>query len=197
MPDETAMWTIDRLHAHLVDLLDERSRFFDERHNSLVKAMESRFAASERAVDKALEAAEKAVDRRQDNLDREFHEHLIQVRQENQLAFSNSDKAIGAALASAKEAVSKAELATERRFESVNAFRAQLSDQTNSFMPREVAEATYSELRTQILAIKSQNDAIAGRTEGIKMTGGVIVAAIAALGTLIVVVNIIIALATR
>lgn len=51
---------------------------------------------------------------------------------------------------STKEAVDKAEVATDKRFSSVNEFRAQLSDQTASFLPREVAEAQFAELRKQL-----------------------------------------------
>ena len=48
---------------------------------------------------------------------------------------------------SAAAAIAKAEAANERRFESVNEFRAQLAEQTASFLPREVADAQFSELR--------------------------------------------------
>jgi hypothetical protein len=44
------------------------------------------------------------------------------------------------ALAAQQEATSKAEVATEKRFESVNEFRAQLADQARTFMPRLEAE---------------------------------------------------------
>jgi hypothetical protein len=48
--------------------------------------------------------------------------------------------AMEAAFAASEKAILKAENATERRFESVNEFRAQLAEQTTSFMPREVIE---------------------------------------------------------
>lgn len=51
--------------------------------------------------------------------------------------FDAQTSAINAALQAAKEAVTKAETATERRFESVNEFRAQLSDQTKTFASSE------------------------------------------------------------
>lgn len=52
--------------------------------------------------------------------------------------------------AAQSEAIHKAEAATEKRFESVNEFRAQLADQASSFLPREVAESQIAELRKQI-----------------------------------------------
>lgn len=47
--------------------------------------------------------------------------------------FTAQQEAIHAALLAAKEAVSKAESATERRFDAVNEFRAQLADQASTF----------------------------------------------------------------
>jgi hypothetical protein len=55
--------------------------------------------------------------------------------------FIGQEKAVDAALASAKEAVIKSEIASEKRFESVNEFRQTLTDQTATFMPRAEVEA--------------------------------------------------------
>jgi hypothetical protein len=46
------------------------------------------------------------------------------------------DKQISLALTAAEKAVTKAEVATEKRFESVNEFRLTLSDQTKTFVSR-------------------------------------------------------------
>ena len=67
-------------------------------------------------------------------------------------------QAIAAALLSAEKAVTKAENATEKRFDSVNEFRAQLADQASQFMPREVAETQTAEFRNQIAAITTRLD---------------------------------------
>jgi hypothetical protein len=50
--------------------------------------------------------------------------------------FEASEKAILAALTAAKEAVNKAEIAQEKRLDSVNEFRGQLSDQAATFVTR-------------------------------------------------------------
>lgn len=47
-------------------------------------------------------------------------------------------------------AVAKAEAANEKRFHSVNEFRAQLSDQAAQFLPREVAETQFANLLRRI-----------------------------------------------
>jgi len=50
-------------------------------------------------------------------------------------------------------AVSKAEISTERRFESVNEFRAQLGDQARTFIPRKEVEVILNSLETKILEV--------------------------------------------
>jgi len=54
--------------------------------------------------------------------------------------FQAQQDAIQQALDAAEKAVAKAETATEKRFDSVNEFREQLSDQAVTFMPRKEAQ---------------------------------------------------------
>lgn len=127
---------LDDLEARLQERYETQTKAIEAAFTAQQTAMQTAFTAADKAVDKALAAAEKAVDQRATTLDREFHEHLEQVRHENALAFVNSDKAVNAALTSAKEAVTKAEAAAEKRFEGVNEFRRTLSDQAALFLPR-------------------------------------------------------------
>lgn len=60
------------------------------------------------------------------------------------------EKAVNAALTAAKEAVLKAEVAAEKRFESVNEFRATLADQQRSLMPRNEAEIKFNAIEGSI-----------------------------------------------
>ncbi len=64
--------------------------------------------------------------------------------------FDAQEKAVTAALTAAKEAVVKAEIAAEKRFDSVNEFRGQLSDQARTFMPRPECEKEFESLRDKI-----------------------------------------------
>lgn len=66
-------------------------------------------------------------------------ERLEGIQRETKLAADASERAIA-----------KAETANEKRFEALNEFRASLSDQTSSFLPREVAEAQFAEVRRSI-----------------------------------------------
>lgn len=94
----------------------------------------------------ALEAAEKLELERFGQLQIQVkaieaaaQQHVDQLRREREIV-------TGAQM----EAIDKAEKATEKRFESVNEFRAQLNDVISQFVPREVADANFAELRRSI-----------------------------------------------
>lgn len=69
----------------------------------------------------------------------QIEQRIVGVQREVTLTHQASEKAI-----------QKAESANEKRFESVNEFRNSLSDQTASFLPREVAETQFAEMRRSI-----------------------------------------------
>jgi hypothetical protein len=64
--------------------------------------------------------------------------------------FDNVSQATSAALASADRANTKAETATEKRFDSVNEFRATLQDQQRTFIPRAEMEITLKGINDKI-----------------------------------------------
>lgn len=78
---------------------------------------------------------------------------------------------------SAERAISKTESAVEKRFESVNEFRAQLSDQAGRFMPREVADSQLDEIKKQLSALTQRVDITQGKTQGTNLTIGYMVTA--------------------
>jgi len=102
--------------------------------------------------------------------------------------FIDQDKAVQAALLAAKEAVLKAEVASEKRFESVNEFRGQLSDQTNTFMPRTEAEQRTSALAEKISDLTDRVNKAEGATKGSEVTIGKIYAAIGAVGAILAII---------
>jgi vacuolar-type H+-ATPase subunit E/Vma4 len=85
-------------------------------------------------------------------------------------------EATAAALASAKEAVAKAESANERRFESVNEFRAQLNDMIASLISKDVAEARFKALETMVRDVNDRLNRMKGREDGISVVGAIVVA---------------------
>lgn len=93
--------------------------------------------------------------------------------------FISQEKAVGAALTAAKEAVDKAERAAAERFASVNEFRAQLTDQAATFMPRNEyttahealeskLEAQATTLNNQVLTLERNTNARVGALERIR-----------------------------
>lgn len=87
-----------------------------------------------------------------------------------------------------ERAIFKAEAATEKRFESVNAFRAQLAAQTSSFLPREVAESQFEAMNKRLGVLEAANRFDEGRQKGVGMSAGVLVAALGAVATIITIV---------
>ena len=111
-------------------------------------------------------------------LDRTYAEQVEQVRREVKAALAASDKAI-----------TKQELAAEKRFESVNEFRAQLADQSNTFMPREVADATFAAILSRLNAIENFQAKESGKGVGAADLRVWALAAITFLGGLVVLAN--------
>lgn len=119
--DDMRASIIDRLDAEITNLKEMIKE--DHAHiATLVAAYDKRYEQRYEASQKALEAA------------------LVAQKDAVKEAFAAQKEAINAALASADRAVSKAEIASEKRFEGVNEFRAQLGDQQRTLMPRTEAE---------------------------------------------------------
>lgn len=76
------------------------------------------------------------------------------------------DRATQVAMTAAKEAVNKAEIASEKRFESVNEFRGQLADQAARFIGRAEVEAIVNGVKENIGRIDGQLANAAGRGAG-------------------------------
>jgi hypothetical protein len=92
-------------------------------------------------------------------------------------ALEAAEKAVATALTSAEKAVAKAEVAADKRFESVNEFRAQLSDQTRTFPTRNEVNSQTGALRADLdrlierlgqleLRLTSRLDTAGGRESG-------------------------------
>jgi hypothetical protein len=81
--------------------------------------------------------------------------------------FISQDEKTTLALTASKEAISKAEMATEKRFESVNEFRGAMSDQASLQLPRAEAENRFSAYDNKLDEIKKDVSALREwRSEG-------------------------------
>jgi Flp pilus assembly protein TadB len=82
-------------------------------------------------------------------------------------AFKAQEAAVAAALQAAEKATVKAEAANEKRFESVNEFRAQLTDQAGTFVSRREHEAKLDALGAKLTDAVARLDQSQGRSAGV------------------------------
>lgn len=92
---------------------------------------------------------------------------VVADRDANRQRFDAQEKAVAAALSAAKEAVAKAETAAEKRFEAVNEFRGQLTDQAATFVTRAEYEATRRGDVARVDELKGRVDTSGGRAGGL------------------------------
>src|SRR5678809_79588 len=95
--------------------------------------------------------------------------------------FKSQDEKTNLAMSSSERATTKAEMAVEKRFESVNEFRKSLSDQTATFLSKSEAEPRFQSLAEKVENIRINQGASGGRQAGIAST----IAAVVLISTLI------------
>lgn len=105
-----------------------------------------------------------------------------------QAALLSADRAVAAALTAAKEAVGKAEVAQEKRLDSVNEFRAQLSDQTATFIPRTEAEQRINAVLEKVTELTARFEKTEGQATGSSTTRTAVITGVGLLFTAIFVV---------
>lgn len=114
-------------------------------------------------------------------MDERFKETDLRYQQR----FEAGQKGLDAALAAADRAVTKAELATEKRFESVNEFRGTLDNQQRTLIPRSEVDVMVKGLEGKIADITKQLDAMQAEKKGITGGWGYAVGAVGLVMTLI------------
>lgn len=113
-----------------------------------------------------------------DTLKEFIEQRFVDQERFNSAAVAALEKSIQVALTAAQQAVNKAEAATEKRFDSVNEFRATLADQTGTLMPRAEAEIRLKTLTDRLDAISGIVTSTAGRSVGLNTGWGYLVAAV-------------------
>jgi len=73
-----------------------------------------------------------------DSLRREMAAGFAAAKEAVASALAAAKEAVNAAFLAAKEAITKSEIASEKRFESINEFREQLKDQQSTFVTRDL-----------------------------------------------------------
>jgi len=146
-------------------------------------------------------------ERLMDERDRRYEERSVQSTKSVELALTAQKSLSEQAFANAEKAIAKADTATEKRFDAVNEFRAQLSDQTSTFLPRNEYTVQHKSMEEKIDAVeanltarieqnnKASLDSIAdlkdsrtltkGRGEGISATVAYMIAGVGVVCTII------------
>lgn len=117
--------------------------------------------------------------------DRRYDERFEAQQRAVTAAFIASEKSVVAALQAAERAVLKAEAAADKRFESVNEFRAQLTDQAATFMPRSEADIRLSAITQSIDRMLAQLAGLAGRSSGLNAGWGYLIGAVALIAAVV------------
>lgn len=151
----------------------ERSELVDERRVAVVVQLQDGLTAAQKELQRNAERVEA--------LDRITDAKFVTFRA---LIDSQAEK-VALALAASDKAVSKAEVTTEKRFESVNEFRGQLDDQAKTFISRVEFNALRDGQIERINEIVSRLDRNEGRGAGLNAGWVYLLAALGALGTLI------------
>lgn len=110
--------------------------------------------------------------------DKRYEQRFSDTKIAVDAALIAADKAVAAALAGQKEAVTKAEVAAEKRFESVNEFRKTLSDQQQTLMLKREADIKFDTLEKQMNIIIGRQDKAEGRGIGVGQMLGYVLGAI-------------------
>lgn len=120
--------------------------------------------------------------------DRLYLERDDARRRAVEVAFAAQKESINAALAAADRAVLKAELATEKRFESVNEFRATLDQQQRTLIPRTEVNVLMGGVTEKIDGLIKQVDTLQAERLGIRGGWGY---AIGVVGLIVLIVTLI------
>lgn len=112
-----------------------------------------------------------------DTLHQHFTTRLAEKDLRDQQRFEAQSSAIAAALLAAEKAVSKAEAASEKRFEAVNEFRAQLADLVARLLPRIEYDAAHAAVIERINALAARVDKTEGRSGGFNAGWGYLLGA--------------------
>lgn len=92
--------------------------------------------------------------------------------------FQAQNQAINAALLAAKEAAARAETANDRRFDSVNEFRAALDDKTRSQVSSDRFESVVDAFNARLRELAARVDKTEGKSTGLNAGWSILVAAV-------------------
>ena len=104
--------------------------------------------------------------------------------------FEAIEEATKQAFANSQRAIDKADMATEKRFEGVNEFRAALADQASQFVTRKDLEALSEKIDIQIISLRESR----AEQQGARLTWGSVAGLVAASAAIIGIIATVVAL---
>lgn len=145
-------WTVDTLREHFSQKMADakaalRQEIADQRDFNRQQIADLRDSGRVMTLDLRDTVRTQAEDHR-----RMLDERYATQTKALDAAFKAAEQAVAVALANAEKATGKAEMAAERRFESVNEFRRALADQTATFIPRAEYDSAHAALVDRVSA---------------------------------------------
>lgn len=118
-----------------------------------------------------------------------LHAHLSTILAERDQRygqrFADLETALRAALAASEKAIGKAEIANERRFDSVNEFRQTLGDQAAQFATRAEVEAAIGRNTERIQDLTDRVNQSEGKGAGLNAGWAILVGAVVLIGAIV------------
>jgi hypothetical protein len=122
--------------------------------------------------------------------DKRYEQRFDASQKALELGLVAQKAAVEAALASQSAAVIKAEIAADKRFDSVNEFRNTLADQQRNLIPRSEVEVIERSMTDKIAALQKQVEGLLAERAGIRGGWGYavgVVGLVLALGSIVAV----------
>lgn len=183
---------LDQREQHWITRVADLTRLYDERYDRQIAHTREQWDQHTHATEIAFEVATAATD----TAFKAANRAIEQAHEATNAAIGKVERALDERFSAQALALSKQESATEKRFDAVNEFRAQLSDQAGTFMPRsesevraqgltEKLEANSDRINKLELRVSSRLDLADGRSAGADKTIGWIFAAAGFVSTVI------------
>jgi tetrahydromethanopterin S-methyltransferase subunit G len=170
---------------HLLTLQAERNGRFESDIAANTHALETMRGSLAKTIDKLAESVQQQLA----ELDRRLSQLIGAEAEMRRAGIDSTKETLSMALNAAATATNKAETATEKRFDSVNEFRAQLKDQSMTFLPRVEAEQRLSQLATRLEELRTSDAQRTAHSAGSTALYGWVIGGIGALATILVIIN--------
>lgn len=168
--------------AELRLAVDQRFEGQDKNVSLALTAAEKTTAIAQQTADRAVLKAEAAASREYleaqiESLSKVTSANMASQKEAITAALTAAKEALIAALAASERAITKAEEANEKRFESVNEFRATLSDQQAGFATKAEVGFRFAAIEDKLQTALTTLSESRGKSQGANWLWGVFVAA--------------------